>query len=358
MSLRYIAASLGLSVTTVSRALAGYPDVAEETRLRVRTEADRIGYVPNATARRLQKGRTDAIGVVAPAGIDAISDTYLYAAFTSAWSRLSELDLDLVLLPSLTGTSTRETEIRSFRRAVEERRVDGLLLLRTQANDWRIPYLQAAGVPFVVFGSDHDGMPGVTTVAPDNDDAARQVMRRLARFGHRRVACIAPEGGYDFVVSRIVALEREAGREGLEMRSVPARFCEDGGRQTTALLLDDRPMPTAMIYLANRLAIGGLQAFAESRLVLGRHVSAISFGDNSNLRFASPPVTAIRTPVAEMVAHAIDLLLARFDNRTTEPIRRWPVVLIERRSDGPLEAAPAETIPTDAIPPAATTATS
>ena len=68
MSLSRIATALGLSVTTVSRALGGYRDVAEATRQRVEAEAQRIGYRANATARRLQGGRSDAVGVVLPTG--------------------------------------------------------------------------------------------------------------------------------------------------------------------------------------------------------------------------------------------------------------------------------------------------
>ena len=61
MSLRQIAQNLGLSITTVSRALAGYSDVSAATRQRVQAEAERIHYVPNEVARRLQRGRADAL---------------------------------------------------------------------------------------------------------------------------------------------------------------------------------------------------------------------------------------------------------------------------------------------------------
>ena len=340
MSLRYIAASLGLSVTTVSRALAGYSDVAEDTRRRVKAEAERIGYVPNAIARRLQKGRTDAIGVVAPTGRDAVSDSYLYTAFSSAWTRLSELDRDLVMLPSLEEADEHANEYRTFRRAVEERRVDGLLLLRTRRDDWRIPYLRAANIPFVVFGTDHAGMTGVTAIGVDNDDAADKVLTRLTGFGHRRIALVVPEGDYDFVSSRHAAFERGRERHDIELRTATATFCEDGGRAATARLLAVVDHPTAIVYFANRMALGGLQAFSDSILVPGRHVSVVSFGDNPTLRYATPPITAVRAPVEEMIRHAIDVLIGQSEGRVVEPNRRWKMTLIERQSDGPLVSRP------------------
>ncbi len=336
MSLRYIAASLGLSVTTVSRALAGYSDVAEETRRRVKAEAERIGYVPNAIARRLQKGRTDAIGVVAPAGPDAISDNYLYTAVISAWAKLSEFDRDMVMLPTTADGDSRNSESRILRRAVEERRVDGLLLLRTRSDDWRIPYLRAARFPFVVFGANHDDQPEITAIGLDDDEGAEEVLSRLTGFGHRRIGLVIPEGDYAFAASRVVTFVERAGDLQIDLRVVAAAFDEDGGRSATAKLLDLAEYPTAIVFCANRMALGGLRAITDSVLVPGRHVSVISYGDNPNLLYATPPVTAVRAPVEQMVRHAIDVLVGEIEGKPIEPIRRWPPTLVRRQSDGPL----------------------
>ena len=66
MNLKKLAQELGLSQTTVSRALNGYPEVSEKTRKRVSDAADRLGYRPNASARRLATGRVGAVGMVMP----------------------------------------------------------------------------------------------------------------------------------------------------------------------------------------------------------------------------------------------------------------------------------------------------
>ena len=340
MSLRYIAASLGLSVTTVSRALAGYSDVAEETRRRVKAEAERIGYVPNAIARRLQKGRTDAIGVVAPAGPDAISDAYLYKAIVGAWGRLFEFDRDLVLLPSSAEDGSDGSEARMLRRAVEERRVDGVILLRTQSDDWRIPYLRAANFPFVVFGACHEDTPDITAIGVDDAGVVEEVLDRLAGFGHRRIALVVPDGDFAFAASRVDLFVRHAVNHDVDVRVVSAVFSEDGGRTVTARILAMADRPTAIIYFANRMALGGLRAISDSILVPGRHVSVLSYGDNPNLVYSSPPVTAVRAPVDEMVRHAVDVLIGEIEGKPIEPIRRWPLVLVRRQSDGPLVTIP------------------
>jgi len=340
MSLRYIAASLGLSVTTVSRALAGYSDVAEETRRRVRAEAERIGYVPNAIARRLQKGRTDAVGIVAPVGADATTDAYLYNSIIGAWSRISDHERDLVMLPWRSEDEADGASGRALRRAVQERRVDGLLVMRTLRNDWRIPYLREARIPFVVFGADHDDMPEVTAIGMDDRGAVGEILSRLMSFGHRKIALIVPDGDFAFASPRTTVFAAEAIAYDIDLSVEAAPFTEEGGRAATARMLAGPDHPTAFVYFANRMAIGGLRAISDSVLVPARHVSVISYGDNPNLLYASPPVTAVRAPVEEMIRHAVDVLIGEIDGKPVEAVRRWPLTLVRRQSDGPLVARP------------------
>ena len=339
MSLRLIAASLGLSVTTVSRALGNYPDVAEETRRRVFEEALRIGYVPNAMARRLQKGRADAIGVAAPSGPGAMEDSYLYSAFVGAWSRLAELGQDLVLLPAgddERGTVPTDKSTRAFTRAVEERRVDGVLLVRPHRIDPRVDDLKRAGLPFVMLGAEMRDDPDVIAIGTDNRAAATKICDRLETLGHRGFACVTPTGDYDFTMSRLEHLRETAATRGMSVRATSSYMSEDGGRQATEKLLaaSDGP-PSALVFLTNRMAIGGLAALAASPWVVGRHVSVITFGDSPTLRWGQPATTAIQSPMFDMSRHAIDALMGLCERRPIEPIRRWAPTLVVRQSDGP-----------------------
>ncbi len=340
MSLRQIATALGLSVTTVSRALAEYSDVAEETRRRVRAEAERIGYVPNVVARRLQKGRLDAIGVAAPSGPGAMEESYLYSSFVGAWSRLAELGQDLVLLPvgdNERGTVPEEKSSEAFNRAVDERRVDGVILVRVRRNDPRIARLKKARMPFVVLGADLKHMPEVPAVGIDNDTAADQVCDRLASFGHTALTCVSPSGDYDFAAARIEAIEVAAAKRGLTFDWVSSYLAEDGGREATEALLERNggKGPTAIVYLSNRMAIGGLTTLQSRGMIAGRDISVISFGDSAALRFGRPSTTAVQAPSFEMARHAVDALMAQLERRPFEFIRHWATKLVDRESVGP-----------------------
>lgn len=339
MSLRQIADKLGLSVTTVSRGLAEYPDVAEETRRRIRAEADRIGYVPNATARRLQKGRADAIGIAVPSGFGTLGNSYLSSGFVGAWSRLAELDQDLVLLPTgdaVGGVSGQSQGSAALRRAVSERRVDGMVLMRPRRHDPRIEILARAGLPFVLLDADMADRPDLVAVGTDHAEAARLVCRRLGDLGHRRFVAIGPEEDYDFVLSRFEHLAREAAAQGLGFDTVTAAAGETGGREATERLIGSsgRP-PPPLVFLTNRMTVGGLLALAHSPWVVGRHAVVIGFGDSPTLQHGVPATTVVDSPMFEMARHAVDLLVAARDRRPLEARRLWTPTLIVRQSDGP-----------------------
>ena len=123
-----------MSITTVSRALAGYGDVAEATRQRVLQAAQEMGYVPDVTARRLQKGRTDTIGFVIPTSGPRFSDPYFSELLAGIGNEAARHNFDLLV--STRSPDTPEEEA-AYRRMVEGRLVDGLLVVRTRVKDRR-----------------------------------------------------------------------------------------------------------------------------------------------------------------------------------------------------------------------------
>ena len=97
VTLKDLAAKLGLSITTVSRALSGYSDVAESTRQRVLVAADEMGYVPDVNARRLQKGRTDTLGFVIPTHGPRFSDPFFSDFLSGIGNESSRHNYDLLV---------------------------------------------------------------------------------------------------------------------------------------------------------------------------------------------------------------------------------------------------------------------
>jgi LacI family transcriptional regulator len=188
-TLKELARSLDLSITTVSRALAGYSDVAARTRERVRAAAAAHDYRPHALARRLQKGRSEAVALVLPAEPGHFDEPLFMEMIVAIGARLARADLDLIVMAAREGPE----EDKAYRRLVEGRRADAAIVVRTRRRDTRIRYLLDHGFPFVAHGRSEE--PGdYAFVDGDGEAAFRAATAMLAARGHRTIALInAPE---------------------------------------------------------------------------------------------------------------------------------------------------------------------
>ena len=125
INLKQLSKLLKLSPTTVSRALADYPDVSAKTRARVKQMAIQQGYQPNPVARRLQKGKTETIGIVITPEQNYFSDTFFIDLLSGISNQITRAGYELILGVA----SDEEHEMQSMRRMVEGKRVDGMICL-------------------------------------------------------------------------------------------------------------------------------------------------------------------------------------------------------------------------------------
>ncbi|HUN43571.1 MAG TPA: substrate-binding domain-containing protein [Acetobacteraceae bacterium] len=332
MSLRAIASELGLSVTTVSRALGGYPEVAAATRHRVLAEARRIDYRPNQLARRLRQGRSEAVGLVLPADPGQFGDPFFLQLLAAVGPPLRHAGLDLLVMSARPGLD----EIRAYLHLVEGRRVDGILLARTRRNDARIRYLLDCGVPFVAHGRCDETRP-YAFVDIDGAAACQAATQRLIGFGHRRIGLINAAPHYTF------AHYREQGwRTALAHADLPpgpvrcAEPSEEAGFTLMRELLAQPHPPTAVLCATDRLAIGALHAVSQAGLRAGRDMSLIGYDDLPMASCTDPPLTTIEQAVARVGPRMVEMLTALLHGADPAGLQEiWPTRLIPRGSDGP-----------------------
>lgn len=336
MSLRAIARRLDLSVTTVSRALGGYPEVAAATRARVLAEAARIRYRPNQLARRLRHGRSEAVGLVMPADAGQFDDPFFLRLLAAVGPPLQRAGLDLLVMTARPGTE----ELRAYRHLIEGRRVDGLLLARTRRDDPRIRYLLDHGVPFVAHGRCEETRP-YAYLDIDGAAACQAATQRLIEFGHRRIGLINAAPYYMF------AHYREQGwRAALQAAGLPpgpvrhAEPSEEAGFTLMRALLAEPAPPSAVLCATDRLAVGALHAVSQAGLRTGRDLSLIGYDDLPMASCTDPPLTTIEQPVARAGARMVAMLRALLDGADPATLQEiWPARLVPRASDGPAPAS-------------------
>ncbi len=148
VTIKDVARQAGLSVTTVSRALNNYDDVAETTRVRVREVAAALDYHPSAFARNLQGSVANAIGLGIPNVLHRSYDMPWLEFIGGIGATCVEREVDLLV----STADVHDVDGQGFQRLVYERRVDGLIVCDIRRDDARIPYLHDRHLPFVAFG--------------------------------------------------------------------------------------------------------------------------------------------------------------------------------------------------------------
>ncbi|WP_175910014.1 substrate-binding domain-containing protein [Burkholderia metallica] len=333
VNLKALSDALGLSRTTVSRALNGYDDVSEATRERVAKAAREMGYVADPTARRLATGRADVIGIVYPFGAGDLGDPRFGEVVAGITERLAERNFDFII-----ASARPNAELDTYRRMVDGKLVDGLIVARTLVDDPRIAYLQSSAFPYVAYGRTQAAEP-YAWFDFDNEAGARDAVRRLTGFGHRRIAMISAPLALNFAAQRragYLSALREAGIEPDPALLVECPLTHDGGLQAARALLTRAERPTALLVDNNIAGSGAFRALVDSGLRLGHDVSLIVY-DGVPLDLAHPHrVTAVVQPTGHASGRALaELMLKRLDDGTRAHRLEAPVIEAGD-TDGPL----------------------
>jgi len=298
VTLKDIAERVGYSITTVSRALAGYDDVAESTRQLILQTAEEMGYRPDATARRLRKRRTDTIGFIIPTHGPRFSDPFFSELLAGIGNEAAQQELDLLVSTHAPGAE----EIAAYERMVTERRVDGLLVVRTRRQDPRIRYLLERGFPFVAFGR-ADLEADFPYLDVDGRQGMAELTRHLVSLGHRRIGYISAPLDLMFAHHRLQGFRqalREAGIPLDERLVAVGELTERSGYETGRALLEQSPPPTAIIACNDLMALGVMSAVQALGLEVGRDVAVVGFDDIPLAEHARPPLTTVRQPIYEI----------------------------------------------------------
>ena len=139
-----VARALGISKTTVSRAISGKGRVGSSTRDKVMEFIEKYNYRPNVSAKALASQRTYNIGVVWPDDYNAVDLPFFQRCMIGMNEVTAGNGVDIIV------SLINGDDISGLKRLVENRKVDGIILTRTLVDDIPAAYLKKSGLPFVV----------------------------------------------------------------------------------------------------------------------------------------------------------------------------------------------------------------
>jgi LacI family transcriptional regulator len=335
VNLKQLSQHLGLSQTTVSRALNGFPEVGESTRQRVIEAAERFHYRPNASARNLATGRARAIGLVVSPNHHHLIDPLFTDFLAGVAERAAATEMD-VLVSSIVGD-----EAGAYRRLARTRSVDAVILSAPTVEDPRLALLEELDLPAVVHGRTESPVP-YAYLDIDNRSAFEKATGLLADIGHRRIALINGEAPLSFASHR-----RSGWEEALSARGLPvaeelvlgAAMTEENGYRLARRVLELESPPTALLCSSIFLALGAMRAARDSGLSIGRDLSLIAHDDGVEAIRPStltPALTTTFSPIRAAGARIAEIALALAGGEAASALQEvWPVDLVYRSSVSP-----------------------
>lgn len=335
ITLKEVAKEAGVSITTASRALSGYDDVAEKTRKEVERAADTLGYIPNLMARRLKTGRTGTLGFIIPDTSSRLGDPFFSNFLAGVGNEASIHGFDLLIT---THSPESRGEHESYTRAVGGGWVDGVILVRTRVDDWRVRYLHENNYPFVAFGRSNYEFE-YPLVDEDSKMGVSQMVQHLIDLGHEDIAFIAPPANLMFA-----RLRREGYLDTMSKNGIPrnADLIREGnmtrrsGYDQMNILLSNKVRPTAVITGNDMMALGVMDAIQERGLVIGKDISVSGFDDVPVAAYTNPPLTTLRQPIYDIGRTCCRMLVEILAGRRPDPYQALLTPeMVLRESTGP-----------------------
>lgn len=315
--LQDVAARAGVATGTVSNVLHSPHKVAPDTRARVEKAIDQLGYVPNAAARQLSRGRSGSVGLLV---LDARNPFFTDLA-TGVEDAAGAMGLAVLLATS----AERPDRERLYLDQFEQRRVDGLLVTPVGSSVGQLEAIRDRGTPVILLDR-LASTSGFGSVAVDDVEGGRLAAEHLVDVGCRRIAFVGGPTSLEQVSNRLLGAEQATMAAGVPLRHIATTrmSAEEGlrvGEELVAMLPEQRPDG---VFAANDLlALAILQTLVLAGIRVPADVAVIGYDDVSFAALASVPLSSVRQPSYRMGRRAMELLAEAMNadpgRRTTPP---------------------------------------
>ena len=341
VTLRDIAAALGISQSAVSMALSDHPRIGRATKDAVQATARDLGYVPNSAGRALRAGRSGAIAVVVPnTGQHVFGHPYFMLLLQGVVAAANARDVALMV-----STNPDETHgMAAYERVLRSQAASGAIVASAAINDLNVNRLVDVSMPVVLIGR-FPHLPEAVSVGVDDVAGAAAVTTHLVgEHGLRRIGHISGPLDHQTAIDRYegfrAALPESGGAHALAIGD----FSEESGRAAARQLLDGMSDLEAIFAANDEMAYGALLELRARRLRVPQDVALVGYDDFGVSRLTMPALTTVRVPAEDLGRKAADLLFDLVDGNVAHPRHTvLPTELILRDSCGPHPEQPPST---------------
>ncbi|MGJ7031287.1 LacI family DNA-binding transcriptional regulator [Niabella hirudinis] len=314
ITIKDIAKALGLSASTVSRALRDSYEISEETKKKIRDYANENKYRPNLAALSLRKGKSRSIGVI----VSDIANSYFSQVIAGIESVANEKGYNVIITQSKDSAEREQMIVNDL----TSRSIDGLIVsLAAGTTDYTVfEEMIDRGVPIVFIDRIAEDIE-THKVTADNFTGAYEAVQHLAKNGYRKIALIANNRNLSISRERIEGCIKAFEELGLEQNAKWVQFCAAGGsddreiEKVISSLLGMKNKPDALLTLSDTLSLKTLRILKRKQIKIPGEIGLMGFSNFNNSELLDPALSVIYQPSVEMGSMAAKLLLADIESK-------------------------------------------
>lgn len=320
VTIKDIAKALGISTSTVSRALRDSYEISPETKQLVLDCAEKLNYRPNPIALSLKEKRSRSIGVV----VCEIANNFFSQIINGIESISYDRGYNVIISQS---HESYEREVMDLR-YLASRSVDGLLIsVSTETND--ISHLKALhekGLPIVFFDRITEEI-NTHSVIVDNFKGAYEATEHLVHNGYKQIAAIANSEFLSITTERLAGHREALLANGLQPDDSYVKHCFYGGmifseiEEAVNRLFTLKQKPDAIVTMSDKLTSGCLKTLKRRGLRVPDDIALVGFSNSDIAELISPPLTVVRQPAYEIGRDATELLLQLIESK--RPVKQF-----------------------------------
>lgn len=328
-TIKDVAKMAEVSISTVSRVINDSKPVSPEARRRVLKAIDELGYKPNEIARSLVTKKSNVMGII----VDDIGSSYVAQIIRGVEEVGRMYNYDLLLLSSY---GDKDSEHR-FAQLLMQKQVAGIIVVSEILNMEIVEYLNKTKIPFVYLNKYYNVLES-PTVAIDNYDASKKVMKYLVDGGHKKIAYVSQEKDIEITIEK---QKVEAYKKWMKrIKESPLILYVDGHNISTGYKLGnqvknliEKDGVTALYCCEDEIALGIINYLYDHNIKVPEDISIVGYGDTSLASVYRPKLTTIKEPYYDIGAVSIRKILKQLQGESLErQTTLLPVQLIVRDS--------------------------
>jgi len=315
ITIKDLAKELGVSISTVSRALNDKYDINPATREKIISKAQELGYSPNPIAQKLQQKKSNNIGVVVP----EFRNAFFPDVITGIQDIMLPLGYQVLIMQS---NENAETELSNVK-TIYNNMVDGLIISFSSTTQKTSYYknIIEQGFPIVQFNRVIDKL-NTSKVVFDDYAWAFMATEHLILQGYKNIFHLKGPKHLTFSISRAKGFEDAMKKhklfKGGEQFYDSGVTIESGKRVMESIIAEDN-IPDAIFAVTDPVALGAMIVMKEHDIQIPKQVGVVGFSESRLSEVIQPTLTTIKQPTYEMGQAAAKLLIQEIETKISIP---------------------------------------